>query len=197
MDVTETPIERPKRRQKWYYSGKKKRHTLKTQIVIDRLTRKIICTNFGHGKQHDERCSYFYTGNPFSINYVSSQITYRYRRVPCIKMNFLFNFALFKASGIRFHPSTESLQDSGYQGIDEYHCNSFIPQKKPKNGKLSANEKEYNRELAKERIGIEHVNRHLKIFKVFSERYRNRRKRYGLRCNLLAAIYNYELDLAS
>ncbi len=159
MDVTETPIERPKRRQKWFYSGKKKRHTLKTQVVIDRHSGKIICTFFGNGKQHD--------------------------------------FALFKASGIRFHPSTESLQDNGYQGISEYHYNSYVPKKKPKNGELSALEKEYNCELAKERIGIEHVNRRLKIFKVFSERYRNRRKRYGLRSNLLAAIYNYELDLAS
>jgi hypothetical protein len=28
-----------------------------------------------------------------------------------------------------------------------------------------------------------------------SERYRNRRKRFGLRFNLIAAIYNMELDL--
>lgn len=55
-------------------------------------------------------------------------------------------------------------------------------------------EKEYNRELAKERICIEHINRRLKIFCIFSERYRNRRKRYGLRCNLIASIYNYELS---
>ena len=53
MDVTETPIQRPKRRQKWFYSGKKKRHTLKTQLIIVRATGKIICTFFGHGKQHD------------------------------------------------------------------------------------------------------------------------------------------------
>jgi len=97
---------------------------------------------------------------------------------------------------VRFHPSTESLHDSGYQGISNYHYNSFVPKKKPQNGELSSLEKEYNRELAKERMPVEHVNRRLKIFKVFSERYRNHRKRYGLRCNLLAAIYNYELDLA-
>jgi len=28
---------------------------------------------------------------------------------------------------------------------------------------------------------------------VISERYRNRRKRFGLRFNLIAGIYNYEL----
>ncbi len=32
MDATEKPIERPKRGQRPYYSGKKKRHTLKTEI---------------------------------------------------------------------------------------------------------------------------------------------------------------------
>ncbi|MDR2528645.1 MAG: transposase family protein, partial [Synergistaceae bacterium] len=40
MDVTESPIERPKRNQRKYYSGKKKRHTLKTQIIINAKTRK-------------------------------------------------------------------------------------------------------------------------------------------------------------
>ena len=35
MDVTETPIERPKRHQRRFYSGKKKQHTLKCQVLID------------------------------------------------------------------------------------------------------------------------------------------------------------------
>ncbi|MDJ0717027.1 MAG: hypothetical protein QNJ54_22890 [Prochloraceae cyanobacterium] len=33
------------------------------------------------------QCFYFYRGNPFSYNYVSSQITYRYIRVPSIKID--------------------------------------------------------------------------------------------------------------
>ena len=53
MDVTETPIERPKRKQKWFYSGKKKQHTLKCQIVIDQDTQEVICLHFGHGQTHD------------------------------------------------------------------------------------------------------------------------------------------------
>jgi DDE superfamily endonuclease/Helix-turn-helix of DDE superfamily endonuclease len=159
MDVTETAIERPKKKQKRYYSGKKKCHTLKTQLVINQETREIICTAFGPGHYHD--------------------------------------FNLFKKSKIHFHPETNSLQDSGYQGIKDYHLNSYIPRKKPKNGKLSRIEKDYNRVLAQERIVVEHVNRSLKIFKILSSRYRNRRRRYGLRCNLLSAIYNYELALGN
>lgn len=54
----------------------------------------------------------------------------------------------------------------------------------------------YNRDLAKRRVVAEHINRHLKIFLVLSERYRNRQRRFGLRYNLIAALYNYELGLA-
>ena len=68
-----------------------------------------------------------------------------------------------------------------------------MPFKKPKNGLLSKLKRSYNRALGRERICIEHINRRLKIFKVLQARYRNRRRRFGLRCNLIAAIYNHEL----
>jgi IS5 family transposase len=53
VDVTESPIERPKRGQRKYYSGKKKRHTLKTQIIIDAKTRMIIAILVSYGSCHD------------------------------------------------------------------------------------------------------------------------------------------------
>jgi hypothetical protein len=49
--------------------------------------------------------------------------------------------------------------------------------------------------LARKRIVIEHIFRKLKVFRILSERYRNRRKRFALRFNLIAAIYNRELNL--
>ncbi|CAA9394249.1 Mobile element protein [uncultured Leptolyngbya sp.] len=39
----------------------------------------------------------------------------------------------------------------------------------------------------------EHVDRRLKIFRILSERYRNRCKRFGLQFNLIAALVNIEL----
>jgi hypothetical protein len=56
-------------------------------------------------------------------------------------------------------------------------------------------DKKRNRELAKKRVIGEHINRRLKIFKILADRYRNRRKRFGLRFNLIAGLYNYELRL--
>jgi hypothetical protein len=94
---------------------------------------------------------------------------------------------------VRFHPKTQSFQDKGYQGIQKAHANSCVPKKKARGGKLSAADKAYNRELAQERVGIEQLNCRLKVFKILAERYRNRRRRFGLRCNLTAALYNHEL----
>jgi hypothetical protein len=42
------------------------------------------------------------------------------------------------------------------------------------------------------RISVEHVIRRFKSFRLFSGRYRNRRKRFGLRLNLIAGLLNYE-----
>ena len=44
-------------------------------------------------------------------------------------------------------------------------------------------------------FGVEKIpmDTQIKIFRILSERYRNRRKRFGLRFNLIAVIYNSEL----
>jgi IS5 family transposase len=107
------------------------------------------------------------------------------------------DFRLFKASKTALSKTIKCLADKGYQGIQKHHANSQIPKKKPRKGKLSASDKKRNRELAKKRVIGEHVNRKLKVFKILADRYRNRRKRFGLRFNLIAGLYNYELRLSS
>ena len=51
-----------------------------------------------------------------------------------------------------------------------------------------------NRNIATERALNENVIGSLKRFKILSDRYRNRRKRFGLRFNLIAGIYNLEVE---
>jgi len=82
------------------------------------------------------------------------------------------------------------LGDSGYQGIKKIHENSEHPVKKPRNRDLTAEEKQYNKELSQRRIYIEHVNRRIKIFRICKEVYRNKGNRLELRVNLVAALYN-------
>lgn len=107
------------------------------------------------------------------------------------------DYKLFVNSHVRFHPDTESLGDSGYQGISKLHKNSRLPKKKPRGGKLTRQEKRSNRTFARRRVVVEHINRRLKVFRILSQPYRNRCKRFGLRCNLIAGLYNYELTLAA
>jgi len=87
----------------------------------------------------------------------------------------------------------EAQVDTGYVGIEEYHKNSFLPHKKPKNGQLTKEQKRENRVISSKRVSNEHAIGFLKRFKILTERYRNRRKRFGLRFNLIAGICNFEL----
>ena len=103
------------------------------------------------------------------------------------------DFQIYKDSvGSAVSPDIQAKTDSGYQGIASYHANSEVPYKKSKNHPLSKEEKAFNRQLSRERVRIEHINRQIKIFKIMSERYRNRRKRHHLRMTIICAIRNYE-----
>lgn len=155
VDVSEQEIERPKKKQKSYYSGEQGYHTLKSQIVAAQKSEQVICVRCEKGRVHD--------------------------------------FRLWKESKIRLNKEIEILGDKGYQGIQKIHQNSQIPHKKKKKEKLSKEQKKANSQLSQRRIVIEHIHRRLKIFRILSSRYRNRRRRFGLRLNLIAGIYNYEL----
>ena len=100
------------------------------------------------------------------------------------------DFALFKSSRLRLLPQIVLLADTGYQGIDTLHPNSWIPFKKSKLHPLTPEEKQQNRALSSCRVTVENLIRTLKRFRILSSTYRNRRKRFGLRLNLIAAIAN-------
>ena len=104
------------------------------------------------------------------------------------------DFSLFKASVVHVDTLVQFLADSGYQGIEDYFPNSLIPVKKSKHKPLTKEDKAFNRMLSSKRIVIEHANRFLKVFRILKECYRNRRRRFGLRANLIAGLYNYELN---
>ena len=85
------------------------------------------------------------------------------------------------------------ITDTGYQGIQKLHNKSELPKKKTKKNPLTKEDKKKNQELASERVANENMIGMLKRFKIISDKYRNRRKRFGLRFNLIAGIYNLEL----
>lgn len=156
VDVTESPTHAPEKKQRRYYSaatagriilpadclGKKKRHTLKAQVVVDQTSRQIICPADGTGRVDD--------------------------------------LGWFQTSGVQFLEQQLCLADKGYQGIAKLHPNSCPPTKKPRQAKLSEPERQHNHSLTRLRVVAAQINRRLKIFRILAERYRNRRRRFGL-----------------
>ena len=104
------------------------------------------------------------------------------------------DFQLFKECESVFAEHVRILADAGYQGLADLHENCQTPYKKSKYHALTKREQQKNRTLARRRIVIEHIFRKLKVFRILSEKYRNRRQRFDLRFNLIAAIYNLELS---
>lgn len=107
------------------------------------------------------------------------------------------DYKLYQMSRHRFGADTRLRCDSGYQGLQSVSEKVLLPQKNSKLHRLSKAEKKANRELVSKRVKVENVIRRWKIFRLLSERYRHRRKRFGLRFNLIAGLHNYELNLKS
>ena len=104
------------------------------------------------------------------------------------------DFKLFEQSKIQLTENIKCEADSGYQGISELHTNSEIPKKSSKKNPLTKEEKKKNHKLSSSRVLVENIIRELKIFRIIAEKYRNRRRRFGLRFNLIAAFYNQNLN---
>ena len=103
------------------------------------------------------------------------------------------DFRLFKESKTFIHPTISVVTDTGYLRLQKIHARTQIPKKRSKKHPLTREDKKHNQQLSKKRVLNENVIRSLKRFKILSDRYRNRRKRFSLRFNLIAGIYNLEL----
>ena len=157
VDATEQPIERPKKGQKPYYSGKKKRHTIKTEIRTN-LKGRIVHVSKSHpGATHD-----------FNLH----------KQEPPLP------------------PKSRAFVDSGYQGLDKIHRAVELPYKATKTKPLDAEEKEYNRALSRIRVKVENILGDIKTFKIMSDRYRNKRKRYNVKFQIIAGIVNLKNGFA-
>lgn len=68
-----------------------------------------------------------------------------------------------------------------------------MPKKRSKKNPLTTDDKRHNRAISRDRILVENVIGAVKRFKIVSDRYRNRRRRFGLRFTLIAAAYNKDV----
>ena len=86
----------------------------------------------------------------------------------------------------------QGIVDSGYAGIKKLQGTSLLPKKRAI-GSLSQKRKNEQIAIFLERVLNENVIGRVKRFKILSDKYRNRRKRFGLRFNLIAGIHNWKL----
>ena len=168
IDATEQEIPRPKNRKKrkTHYSGKRKRHTVKTQLTVNSKGLIIHKSRHVRGSTHD--------------------------------------YALYKHSHPKLPSKVRSGLDLGYLGIkDDYpnlNCVLPIKKKNPGRGKvgvkaqeLSAEQKAFNKELASERVVVEHTNSRVKKFLIWGGEFRNRPKRYDVMTDIVSGLINFRI----
>lgn len=166
IDVSERRIQRPTKNQKDAYSGKKKAHTIKNTVISN--TQKMILF-IGYtvlGRKHD--------------------------------------YGLFKDEFLNFKNILKEIKiwvDLGYQGIkkDFDIIDLMIPHKKPyktknnPNPTLTQEQKEYNKDVSKTRILIEHAIGSMKIFRVLKDVFRNNFKLADTVVFCCAGLSNFKL----
>jgi hypothetical protein len=102
------------------------------------------------------------------------------------------DFKLLEESNLHIKKTTKIKVDKGYKGIKKLYKNVDIPKKKTKLKKLTKESKKFNKLLSSSRIFVEHVIGKLKVFRILAQKYRNRRKNFNLRVNLISAFVNFD-----
>ena len=100
------------------------------------------------------------------------------------------DFRILKEDRPAIHLKVIKLMDTGYQGVHKFYSNTLTPIKRTKKKPLTKKDKDYNHQLAKIRIRIEHVNRKCKIFRIVKDTYRGKHKNYSKTWNIVAALVN-------
>ena len=163
FDGTERPTRRPKKRQRRCYSGKKKRHTLKNQVVVVRKRKRAGRRRAG---QREKRRLRVAAVSPTAAGKTHDKKVYDRTRtvVP---------------------PGVARVGDTGYQGTT-----LRTPVKRRRGQKLTRRQRRGNRRLSRRRIAAEHGIGKMKIWRIAGERYRNPVRRHTLIIKNVAGLHN-------
>ncbi len=159
-DASKQQISRPGRKdmEKSHYSGKAGTHTAKAQYTIG------IRGNTAHKTPH----------SPGRVNDISI----------CQMKHPTFSSGGSDGEKLRHY------MDLGYQGAQHVYAGTevILPIKKSPGGRLTDEQREYNRIHSKIRVFVENVMRRIKTFKMMSCSYRNRLRRYDLAGSIVCGL---------
>ena len=167
-DATEQEIPRPKNKtkRKTHYSGKKKRHTVKTQLTVN--SNGLIAHKTAHARGSTHDYSLFKRSHPHLPSKVRQGFDLGYVG---IKQDFpSLNCVL---------PFKKKNPGRGKRGM--------------KAQELPEDQKALNKTLARERIVVEHTNSRVKKFLIWGSEFRNRPKRYDVMTDIVSGLINFRI----
>ena len=160
VDATEQPTHRPKRRQRRYYSGKKKRHTIKHQVVVVRKRKRA-----GRGRPRKRKV--------------------RIAAVSEAAPGATHDKKVYDRSRLRLPAGVPGVGDTACLGTTLQ-----VPKRKPRGRPLTPRQQAGNRRLARRRVVAEHGIGKMKVWRIASDRYRNPRPRHTLMMKNVAGLHN-------
>jgi hypothetical protein len=168
LDATEQEIPRPKakRKRKTHYSGKKKKHTVKTQITVNQNGLIVHKTAHVRGSTHDYALyKHSHPDLPDNVR-LGLDLGYKGIETDYPKLKCVLPFK-------RKNPGR------GKRGM--------------KGPELSPEKKAFNKELSKERVVVEHTFSRLKKFRIWADEFRNRLKHYDKATDIVCGLVNFRI----
>jgi len=168
IDATEQEIPRPKdkKKRKTHYSGKKRRHTVKTQLTVNTNGLIVHRTNHARGRVHDY--ALFKRDHPDLPKEVR----------PIVDLGY---------NGIQNdYPEMDPAIPFKKRSVGRGH-------KGERADELTPGQKTFNSRLSKERIIVEHTISRMKKFRVMADEFRNRLRHYDTMTNIVSGLINLRI----
>jgi len=168
LDATEQEIPRPgaKGKRRTHYSGKKKRHTVKTQITVNGDGLIVHKTPHARGSRHDY-----------------GLFKWRHPRLPgevCLGMDLGYDGVQSDYPGLNaLVPFKRRGPGRGKRGV--------------KAKELTCEERAFNQRLSGERVVVEHAISRLKKFRIMAHEFRNRLKHYDVMTDIVCGLVNLRI----
>ncbi len=146
-----------------------------------------------------ERRKIFYSGKKKRHTIVKNQITVNNRGYILHKIRYKkgrkHDYDIYKNNHPDIPKQVIIVVDLGYLGIEKDFPEqlSALPYKKKRNQELSQEEKEYNTIHSKKRIIIEHTISRLKKYRIMSDIFRNKLRKYNKVSDIVAGLVNYRI----
>ena len=166
LDATEQEIPRPKakHKRKTHYSGKKKKHTVKTQITVNEDG--LIVHKTGHVKRSTHDYALFKQSHPHLPDNICLDLDLGYSGIKT-------DYPKLKCEV----PLKRKSLGRGKRGV--------------KGQELSPDQKAFNKKLSKDRVVVEHTFSRVKKFHIWTDEFRNRLKHYDTMTDIVCGLVNF------